>query len=516
MFMVDDHPTRLFTMLYRNYVLEYIYLLSFVLFRIIYLADCNERGSSERLSTEGRLIKKLLSKNHYENRSRPVRNASHPLKLNVTFSLFQIIDVDDRGQTVTVAGYLDVFWRDENIQWNPKEYDDITTLVVPSIDVWVPDLGLINSVDGDFDFSRDNSRRVQITSTGDTLWSPGGIYRVGCSLDMTYFPFDRHRCKLTFSFWLHSAKLIVLKSMVDEAVTALYVPNGQWELERTTAHGSIISTNGNESDPNYYFSHLFVHVEMKRKPGFYIMNVILPCISISFLVLTLFYLPCDSGEKVSLGITVLLAFSVFQLAVADTMPKAFNTTPVILIYLSTLMALATISTILAVLVLNIHHTDGDVQLPPWVRTLVFKGLARIFCGRTEYAEFAEERVVQHDDERTHHVFRFTNTLKTRGENGGLFDIPQQQEETRPTSLDAILNIIENMYRDMCKFYRRLEERDHMERVKREWRAAARVIDRFFIVIFLVGSTAFTVCCLLIAPTINAHTPIPEIDYHNLR
>jgi hypothetical protein len=213
------------------------------------------------------------------------------------------------------------------------------------------------SVDGDFDFSRDNSRRVQITSSGDTLWSPGGIYRVGCSLDMTYFPFDRHRCKLTFSFWLHSAKLIVLKSMVEEAVTALYVPNGQWELEKTNAHASIISTNGNESDPNYYFSHLFVHVEMNRKPGFYIMNVILPCISISFLVLTLFYLPCDSGEKVSLGITVLLAFSVFQLAVADTMPKAFNTTPVIRKYARPEMGVSFTSIVIGVIFWPVRTPD---------------------------------------------------------------------------------------------------------------------------------------------------------------
>jgi hypothetical protein len=180
------------------------------------------------------------------------------------------------------------------------------------------------------------------------------------------------------------------------------------------------------------------------------------------------------------------------------------------------MALTTITTILAVLVLNIHYVDGDTQLRPWVRKLVFKYLARVFCGRADYAEFAEERVVQHDEERTHHAFRLAASRKSRGENGGLFDIPQQ-EETRSTTIDAILNVTENMYRDMCKYYRRLEDRDHIDRVKREWRAAARVIDRFFLVIFFVGSTSFTVSCLLIAPAINSHTPIPEIgkDNHQL-
>ena len=35
-----------------------------------------------------------------------------------------------------------------------------------------------------------------------------------------------------------------------------------------------------------------------------------------------FYLPADSGEKVSLGVTVLLALTVFQLMVAESMPPS--------------------------------------------------------------------------------------------------------------------------------------------------------------------------------------------------
>ena len=40
-----------------------------------------------------------------------------------------------------------------------------------------------------------------------------------------------------------------------------------------------------------------------------------------FLALFVFYLPPDSGEKVSLGITVLLSFSVFLLRISENIPK---------------------------------------------------------------------------------------------------------------------------------------------------------------------------------------------------
>lgn len=38
---------------------------------------------------------------------------------------------------------------------------------------------------------------------------------------------------------------------------------------------------------------------MRRKTLFYTVNLIIPCTGISFLTILVFYLPSDSGEKVS-------------------------------------------------------------------------------------------------------------------------------------------------------------------------------------------------------------------------
>jgi len=42
-----------------------------------------------------------------------------------------------------------------------------------------------------------------------------------------------------------------------------------------------------------------------------------------------FYLPTESGEKVSLGLTVLLSFSVFMLLIAEAMPATSEFIPLI-------------------------------------------------------------------------------------------------------------------------------------------------------------------------------------------
>ena len=39
-------------------------------------------------------------------------------------------------------------------------------------------------------------------------------------------------------------------------------------------------------------------ITMRRKTLFYTVNLIIPCVGISFLTVLVFYLPADSGEKV--------------------------------------------------------------------------------------------------------------------------------------------------------------------------------------------------------------------------
>ena len=53
---------------------------------------------------------------------------------------------------------------------------------------------------------------------------------------------------------------------------------------------------------------------------------------LSLLMELMFLLPPEAGEKVSLGITVLLAFTVFQLVIGDSMPKTSEYLPILGMY----------------------------------------------------------------------------------------------------------------------------------------------------------------------------------------
>ena len=54
--------------------------------------------------------------------------------------------------------------------------------------------------------------------------------------------------------------------------------------------------------PNSYeepFSDITFKLTMRRKTLFYTVNLIIPCVGITFLTVLVFYLPSDSGEKVN-------------------------------------------------------------------------------------------------------------------------------------------------------------------------------------------------------------------------
>ena len=72
---------------------------------------------------------------------------------------------------------------------------------------------------------------------------------------------------------------------------------------------------------------------MERKSRYSVINVLVPIVLLSLMDLLVFRLPPESGEKVSLGITVLLSFSVFLLVVDERMPRTSDTVPILSKYL---------------------------------------------------------------------------------------------------------------------------------------------------------------------------------------
>ena len=70
-------------------------------------------------------------------------------------------------------------------------------------------------------------------------------------------------------------------------------------------------------------------IHMRRGSLFYVINLIAPCFLIFVISFLGFFLPVESGEKVNLEITILLALVVFLLRVGETMPPTPDSIPIL-------------------------------------------------------------------------------------------------------------------------------------------------------------------------------------------
>ena len=129
------------------------------------------------------------------------------------------------------------------------------------------------------------------------------------------------------------------------------------------------------------------NITIRRKTLFYTVNLILPCVAICSVTLLVFYIPANSGEKITMGITILNSLNIFLLLVAEINPPTSLATPLIGKYLLFTMVLVTCSIIVTVFVLNIHFRSPSTHImSPWIRELFLNVLPRLLLMQRPQAQ----------------------------------------------------------------------------------------------------------------------------------
>ncbi|KAJ8000574.1 hypothetical protein DPEC_G00181800 [Dallia pectoralis] len=313
-----------------------------------------------------KLYKDLLT--NYNRLERPVYNDSAPILVELGLTLLQIIDVDEKNQVLMTNAWLQLYWTDTYLSWNTDDYPGVQNLRFPSDHIWVPDILLYNSADERFDATFHTN--VLVNSSGYCQYLPPGILKSTCYINVRWFPFDVQKCDLKFGSWTHNGWLLDLQ-MLDVDIST-YIPNGEWDLVGVPVkRNELYYDCCKEPYPDVTFT-----VTMRRRTLYYGLNLLIPCVLISGLALLVFLLPADSGEKISLGITVLLSLTVFMLLVAEIMPATSDSVPLIGQYFSFAMMIVGLSLVVTVLVLQFHHHDPHgVKMPKWMRVILLNWCA---------------------------------------------------------------------------------------------------------------------------------------------
>ncbi|KAG9275871.1 neuronal acetylcholine receptor subunit beta-2 [Astyanax mexicanus] len=342
--------------------------------------------SSRGADTEERLVEHLLNPAHYNKLIRPATNGSELVTVQLMVSLAQLISVHEREQIMTTNVWLTQEWQDYRLTWIPEEFDGMKKVRLPSKHIWLPDVVLYNNADGMYEVSFYSN--AVVSHDGSVFWLPPAIYKSACKIEVKHFPFDQQNCTLSFRSWTYDRTEVDLVLRSDVASMDDFTPSGEWDIIALPGR-----RNENPSDPTYVdITYDFI---IRRKPLFYTINLIIPCILITSLAILVFYLPSDCGEKMTLCISVLLALTVFLLLISKIVPPTSLDVPLVGKYLMFTMVLVTFSIVTSVCVLNIHHRSPTTHtMPPWVKLVFLDKLPALLFMRQPRNSSERQRLRQ--------------------------------------------------------------------------------------------------------------------------
>ncbi|KAI1727345.1 neurotransmitter-gated ion-channel ligand binding domain-containing protein [Ditylenchus destructor] len=313
---------------------------------------------------------------HYNYKLIPRRDSGKAVTVKFSIGLYQIIEVNEPQQYILLNAWIVERWKDDLLYWNPDRFDGLKEIVLPREAVWIPDTTLYNSlVMSDAESRRLHSVKIttlkhQKTALVEMLYPT--LYKFSCMLDLRFFPFDVQHCLMRFGSWTHDNKAIDYFShneTEDEAIgTKHCIENEGW---------NILSTDVLRREEKFQccennYTLLDFHINIQRKPLFYLVNLIIPTSVITLIAIVGFFSSSTVNdareEKISLGITTLLSMSILIFMVSDQMPSTSSFIPLIGWFYTSMMMLISGGTLAASFVIYIQK-KGIVGQRPSSRTM---------------------------------------------------------------------------------------------------------------------------------------------------
>ncbi|XP_019613459.1 PREDICTED: neuronal acetylcholine receptor subunit alpha-4-like [Branchiostoma belcheri] len=449
-------------------------LFSLIQATLLVLAFAKGCAAVEDEGHEVRLMQDLFA--DYNSFPRPVSNTTHIVSVKFGLSLSQIVGLNMKDQVMTTSVWLKQVWEDYKLKWDPAEYDGITRIKVPVDMIWIPDVLLYNNADGKFEVS--SFTKATLFYNGTVVWTPAGIYKSYCYIDVTYFPFDRQNCSMKFGTWTYDATVVDMVPIEPVVDLSNFLENGEFVITSAPLYRHVLSY---ECCPPYV--DITAYIVLERLPLYFTVNLLIPCLLFTFLSLLVFYLPSKACEKITLCISILLSLAVFLLVVVKIIPSTSLAVPLLGKYL----LLTTVCVILSVVVTTVvlHLSDRTDPMPGWARKVLLQLLPRMLCmtrpGSSKVSEMLLNSQADVLDEFPEGETVYAS-IRPRGSPRLTRNLQlhrQEQHYTPPelrATVENINSIAKSLRGDMLH-----------SSLSDDWQYAALVLDRFFMWFFFLVS-----------------------------
>ncbi len=334
---------------------------------------------------------------------------------------------------------------------------------------------------------RDNYLII-VNSNGKIRWHYQTLSRSFCEIDIMNFPFDEQRCSINIRSssrdknMLHIIKRNLKVKVMETIKTEWFIVDSL--VEETSL---IISKNSDSIE----FTVLKFTIKLRRVTTYYFTKILIPFTIIASISLFTFWLSPDSGEKLTLDVTILLSLVFYLQIISDYIPRGFSKIPVLTLYTLTNFSLVFFSCIMTVIVLKMYYKPPSFlppshhQLPYILRLILFKYLAPIMFMKFHFRDKNETYLSTLINTINDDIESF-KTGKTRiNKTDEILDTLKLLNKSLKLNIlsnDLLLNL-EKQTDEMISY--KNQNVNEKNFYYEEWKQAALVLDRLLFFTFLI-------------------------------
>ncbi|XP_071944548.1 neuronal acetylcholine receptor subunit alpha-9-II-like [Antedon mediterranea] len=251
--------------------------------------------------------------------TRPVLDTNTTTNITSSFVLTQVIKLDDALQILDISGWITLEWQDEFISWNITD-TGIECIQMKQDKIWIPDIVLLQNTDRDHKYFMSDVP-VSVCYNGSVRLYSISLFKTFCHINIKYYPKDEQTCVLEFISWTHDINKLDFYPIANSFdQNQQFVENGIWKLMGVKEARTV----NNYSFSSYSSLQFWIHLQ--RRHEFQKTFYLIPYYMCSFLICLMFLVP-EPGERISYGITVVLAVIVFNQLIFLSLPPVGDQIP---------------------------------------------------------------------------------------------------------------------------------------------------------------------------------------------
>lgn len=264
------------------------------------------------------LLQTLLNKSRYDASIPPDFEDDNATVVTVQVSVENLYSISETAMEFSVDIVLRQWWTDGRL--NYENYDTNATRLELDTrllgDVWQPDLYFKNEKRGSLHTITNTNKLMHVYRNGTVIFSMRVALTLTCTMLLQYFPFDSQICYMQIASFGYTEENIDINWRSPRAVLIPPLELAQFELSE-----DVDTTEYSESRDTGIFSILKAKLQIDRKTGYYVLQVIIPSILLVVLSWVSFWVdPKAVPARVSLGVTCVLTMTTQSSGIRQTLP----------------------------------------------------------------------------------------------------------------------------------------------------------------------------------------------------